>query len=267
LLNTSMFALGLEVNGRVNLGEGALKIQGFELESTEIANPQYLDNAEKIIAAFYTLMNRPVKSIFEEVKMKDRQKLDSLVLDAIGLDPAKYLQPIYDGLTELVRERMELAGMRQKLKKDRPVRDIAKMTEQVMNDLIQEGIKSFPDDFLHQKLKPQECSSVAVPDVPLRLGDYFLGQQEVAGDGFSYQASSVAAAKYIIYAHKPSEYIVSLPNDQIIITKAITDYENYLKELFQKLSQELLNRTFDHKQAETLSRRIFQELGLPSNSL
>ena len=108
---------------------------------------------------------------------------------------------------------------------------------------------------------------MAVPDVLLRLGNYFLGQQEVAADDFSYQAPSIAAAKYIIYARKPAEYIVSLPNDEIVITKAITDYERYLKELFQKLNQELINRTFDQRQAETLSYRIFQELGLPSNSL
>ena len=108
---------------------------------------------------------------------------------------------------------------------------------------------------------------MAVPDVPLKLGNYFLGQQEVASESFSSQAPSLSAAKYIIYARKSAEYIVSLPNDEIAVTKAIMDYEHYLKELFQKLNQELLNRTFDHKQAETLSRRIFQELGLPSISL
>ena len=109
-------------------------------------------------------------------------------------------------------------------------------------------------------------ASVAVPDMPLKLGNYFMGQQEVVGEGFSYQLPSLAAAKYIIYSRKPAEYIVCLPNDEIVVTKAITDYERYLKELFQKLNQELLNRLLDHKQAETLSRRIFQELGLPSVS-
>ena len=268
-LNTSINALFIQVFGRTNLGEGVLKFIGPDINELLVIDASTIDMAKRtrIIAAFNKLSQRPIKSIFEEVKMKDRQKLDSLVLEAMGLDPAKYLQPIYDGLTELVRERIELAGMRNKLKKAKPVRDIARMTEQVMDDLVKEGIKKFPDDFLNRKPKPQDCTSVPVPDVPLRLGDYFLGQQEVAGDGFSYQASSVAAAKYIIYAHKPSEYIVGLPKDEIIITKAITDYEHYLKELFQKLNQELLNRTFDHRQAETLSRRIFQELGLPSNSL
>jgi hypothetical protein len=217
--------------------------------------------------AFDGILNRPIRPIFEEVKMKDRQKLDSLVLEAMGLDPAKYLQPIYDGLTELVRERIELAGMRARLKKARPVRDIARMTEQVRDDLVKEGIKKFPDDFLNKKPKPQDCISVAVPDMPLKLGHFFMGQQEVVAEGFIYQAPSLVTAKYIIYARKANEYTVCLPNDEMVITKAVTDYERYLKELFQKLNQELLNRTFDHRQAEILSHRIFQELGLSSSNL
>lgn len=267
-LNTSINALIVQVFGRVTLGEGVLKFIGPEIdELLVINNPIEKPLHKKIVRAFEKLSQRPVKSVFEEVKMKDRQELDSLMLKAMGFDPTKYLQPIYDGLTKLVRERIELAGMRKKLKQAKPVRDITKMMELVMKDLLQEGIKSFPADFMDVKPTPQDCSNVAVPDGSLRLGYYFLGQQEVVGDSYCYQASSIAAAKYIIYAHKPSEYIVSLPNDEIIITKAMTDYENYLKELFQKLSQELLNRTFDHKQAEILSRRIFQELGLPSSSL
>ena len=264
-LNSSISALFIQVFGRTNLGEGVLKFIGPEIDELLVIDSNTIDKTKRteIIAAFNKLSQRPVKTIFEEVKMKDRQKLDSLVLEAMGLDSAKYLKPIYDGLTELVRERTELAGMRKKLNKAKPVRDIANLIEQVTKDLIQEGIKTFPADFLNKKLKPQECSDVPVPDVTLRLGGYFFGQQEVAGEGFSYQARSLPVAKYIIYARKPAEYIVSLPNDEIVVTKAVANYENYLKELFQKLNQEILNRTFDHKQAETLSHQIFQELGLP----
>jgi len=270
ILNSTLCSLFIEQLGRLNLGEGALDTTVEEAQDYMlIPDPDSLSVKlkTKLLTAFDKLSHRDVKPIFEEVKMKDRQKLDSLVLEAMGLDPAKYLKPIYDGLTELVRERIELAGMRKKLKKARPARDIAKMTEQVMKDLLQEGIKEFPDDFLNKKPRPQDCTSVAVPDTKLSLGLQFFGQQEVVGEGFSYQAPSLAAAKYIIYARKPAEYIVSLPNEETVVTKAVTDYERYLKELFQKLNQELLNRLLDHRQAETLSRRIFQELGLPSNSL
>ncbi|MDO8578282.1 MAG: N-6 DNA methylase [Dehalococcoidales bacterium] len=267
ILNSSIVSLMIEMAGRVNLGEGALKFETDDAKSLLIPNLQLFMKPKPIVSCFQALSKRPVKSIFEEVKMKDRQKLDSLVLEAMGLDPAKYLRPIYDGLTELVRERTELAGMRTKLNKAKPVRDMAKMTQQVTNDLLQEGIKKFPDDFMSKKLKPQDYTNIGVPDVPLRLGNYFMGQQEVVGEGFSYEASNIAAAKYIIYARKPNEYVVCLPKAELVVTKAVANYECYLKELFQKLNQNLLNRTFDHKQSETLSRRIFQEFGLPSNGI
>lgn len=265
LLNSFIFALGLEVNGRINLGEGALKIQGFELGLTELPNPDEMspEYKNRILSSFNNLTSRSIKSILEEVKMKDRQKLDSLVLEAMGLDPGKYLQPIYDGLTELVRERIELAAMRKQRNKSKTVQDTTKLAEQVRDELVNSGIKKFPDDFLSTKLKPQDCASVSVPDVPLRLGHYFMGQQDITGEGFNYAARSLEAAKYIIYAHKTDEYIVCLPNDEVIVTKAVTEYEHYLKELFKKLNTEILNRTFDHKQAESISNRIFQELGLP----
>jgi len=265
LANSAITALSAELAGRINLGEGLLTTYGPEINEFLLPNPDIIDSEfiESIEKAFTKLSQRPVKPIFEEVKMKDRQKLDSLVLEAMGLDPEKYLQPIYDGLTELVRERIELAAMRKQKSKSKVIKDITKLTEQVRDELVNSGIKKFPDAFLSTKLKPQDCTNVSVPDVPLRLGHYFMGQQDVTGEGFNYTARSLEAAKYIIYAHKPGEYIVCLPNDDIIVTKAVVEYEHYLKELFKKLNAEILNRTFDHKQAESISKRIFEELGLP----
>ena len=266
ILNSAIALLNLEMIGRVNLGEGALDVMVEDVyEYMCIPDISIISTNDKVklLAVFDKLSTRPIKSIFEEVKMKDRQKLDSLVLEAMGLDPEKYLQPIYDGLTELVGERIGLAAMRKQRNKSKTVQDVTKLTEQVRDELLQSGIKKFPDDFLTSKLKPQDCANVSVPGVQLRLGHYFMGQQEVAGDGFNYTAHSLEAAKYIIYAHKSNEYIACLPNDDIIVTKAVTEYEQYLKELFKKLNTEILNRTFDHKQAESISHRIFQELGLP----
>ena len=40
--------------------------------------------------------------------MKDRQELDRSILEAMSLDPEEYLPRIYEGLTGLVRERIEL---------------------------------------------------------------------------------------------------------------------------------------------------------------
>ena len=116
ILNSALLYLGLEINGRINLGDGALKVQAYEIELLPVLEVDKISKSLKdsILKAFDKLLTRPIKTIFEEVKMKDRQALDSAVLEALGLDPKKYLKPLYDGLTEMVRERIDLAKSRKK---------------------------------------------------------------------------------------------------------------------------------------------------------
>lgn len=266
-LNSSLCSLIIELNGRVNLGEGALDTTVEEVqEYMVIPNPQLFEGKTKddVIQAFNNLCYRPIGSIFEEVKMADRQRLDRLILKALGLDPEQYLKLIYDGLTELVRERIELANMRKRFKKLKSQRDIVKLEKQVIEEVLPQGAKKFPEEFLDLSLKANDFQDVSVPGEPLKLGMYFLGTQEVISDsGFTYQAKTVEEAKYLVYAQKPDSFIVRIPKNTAAVTKAVNDYERYLRELKGKLFQAFLNATFNYKLADTLAQRVFAELGLP----
>ena len=66
-----------------------------------------------------SLSQRKIKPIFEEVKRKDRIALDSEILKKLGLDPRVYLPRIYDGIIQMVRERLELPKMRKKQQKQK----------------------------------------------------------------------------------------------------------------------------------------------------
>ncbi len=116
-VNSSLSALFRELISRVNLGEGATKTEGIDWKELSIPKIEILKKLDKQKEILKPIQKRAIKPIFEEVKMKDRQKLDGLVLEAIGLDPKKYLKPLYDGICELVRERIDLAAMRKKNKK------------------------------------------------------------------------------------------------------------------------------------------------------
>jgi hypothetical protein len=265
-LNSTINALSTETLGRTNLGEGVLKFIGPEINELVVLDERIIDTSLKtqIKDALKPLLSRPIQSIFQEVKMKDRQKLDRLVLKALGLDPKEYLKPIYDGLTELVRERIELAGMRKKVKQVKTQRDVDRLKKQVMEEVLPNGLKKFPDEFLEAPLKPQDYQNISIPNEPLKLGAFFLGTQEVISDsGFSYQAQTVEEAKYIIYSQKPDTFVVSLPKDKVVITKAVNDYERYLEKLRNELFQEFFRRTFDHKLSDTLAQTVFVELGIP----
>ncbi len=266
ILNSCLTSLLMELTGRINLGDGALKFETEDTKNLLVPDPTSLDESLKqsILEAFDEISTRPIKPIFEEVKMRDRQRLDRLILRALGLNPKEYLKPIYDGLTELVRERIELANMRKKVKQLKSQRDIVKLEKQVREEVLPQGAKKFPEEFLDLSLKAKDFQDVSVPGEPLRLGMFFLGTQEVITDsGFTYQAKTVEEAKYLAYAQKPDSFIVKIPKDTVSVTKAVNDYERYLRELKGKLFQAFLNATFNYKLADTLAQRVFTELGLP----
>lgn len=205
------------------------------------------------------LQERDVESILEEVNMKDRQKLDSLVLEAIGLDPKKYLKPIYDGLCELVRERLELGGMRKKVKATKTEKDVEKLMEQVINEVLPNGSRKFPEEFIDNRYL-KDAKEISIPSEPLKLGKFFFGRQEVLSEsGFKYEAASVAEAKFIIFSQKPNCYIVKLPEDKIRLKKAVDEYERYIDGLKDELFQTFFTRTHDHKLADTLVIRVMEK--------
>ena len=266
LLNSTLSYLHVELMGRTTLGEGALQYAVYEMADLLVIDAAKIDKTEalEINKTFDALSQRPVKPIFEEVRMKDRKELDRLILQALGLDLDKYLKPIYDGLTELVKERIELANMRKKVKQVKTQKDVDRLKKQVMEEVLPYGLKKFPEEFLEIPLKPQDYQNISIPSEPLKLGMFFLGTQEVISDsGFSYRAQSVEEAKYIIYSQKPDTFVVSLPKNNVVITKAVNDYERYLTKLKDTLFQEFFKRTFDHKLSDTLTQRTMVELGLP----
>ena len=110
-INSSLIWLQNEIAGRINMGEGVLDTVVYEVQALLLPKKS-IEFRPKL----NKFLKRPIESIFEEVKSKDRRELDSLVLEALGLDPGEYLDRIYEGLCELVRERLDLAKMRSKVK-------------------------------------------------------------------------------------------------------------------------------------------------------
>ena len=263
IMNCSIFSLATELTGRINLGDGALDTTVEEAQDyLKIPDVRQLTNtqAQKTSQAFDIVLTRPIKPIFEEVKMPDRQKLDSLVLEALGLDPKKYLKPLYDGLCELVRERIELAKMRKKVKKSRPERDIEKVKQEVIQKFLPNGPKRFPEDFLDPSVKQDKMKEVSLPNEPLRLGNYFFGEQEVITDsGFVYKAKSPVEAKYLIYAQRSGVTKVLVPIETMPLFKTVKNYEGYLRSLRAEMAKTLLSRTLDQQMAERLLNEVLEK--------
>jgi type I restriction-modification system DNA methylase subunit len=263
-LNSSIFAIFRELMSRVNLGEGATKTEGIDWKDILTPKSEHLLSLSKRKEVLETLNQRKIKSIFEETQIPDRQRLDSLVLDALGLDPKKYLKPLYDGLCELVRERIELAKMRKKVKKSRPERDIGRVKGEIIQEFLPDGPKPFPEDFLDPSVKDGKMKEVILPDEPLRLGNFFFGAQEVFTDsGFNYRAKSPLEAKYLIYSQRHGVSKVFVPIENMPLFKTVKNYEKYLRKLRDDIVKTLLNRTLDQQMSERILHQIFEEYRIP----
>lgn len=261
-LNSTVCFLFRELISRVNLGEGATKTEGIDWKEILVPSEDIIKVLTKQKKFIEALQKRNIKPIFEEVKMKDRQALDSAVLEALGLDPKKYLKPLYDGLTEMVRERIDLAKSRKKIKQAKTQKDIENLKEQIIEEIIPDGVKKFPEEFIDSK-HLKDAKEISVPGETLKLGSYFIGQQEVISDsGFKYDASSLDEAKYVVYAQRPDSFLIKIPKKTPVLINAINDYEKYLKDLKAKLFEAFFNRTLDHKQADTFVQQVFEGLGL-----
>jgi type I restriction enzyme M protein len=268
LMNCSLFSLSTELGGRVNLGDGALDTTVEEAQDylivpdvTQLTNNQ----AKKIIQAFDALLTRPIKAIYEEIKMPDRQRMDSLVLEVLGLDPKKYLKPLYDGLCELIRERLSLPKMRTVKKKKRVEQDLGKLKEEISEEIFSDGLRKFPDGFIKKSWSNVEYEEISVPVGKLKIGENFFGKQQICfenGDNFM-EVGSEERGKFIVYAKKEGQYVIRMPKSETVVRLAVQGYEVYLREIRDKLIKAFLEQSGNIAVSENLTKQIFEELDLP----
>ncbi len=113
LLNSTLVALGAEVLGRTNLGEGLLTLYGPELRAVPMPDPAAFtpDAAARVRAAWEPLARRRALPLADEVVRADRAALDTAVLDGLGL-PRSWATPIGEAAVGLMASRLGLARAR-----------------------------------------------------------------------------------------------------------------------------------------------------------
>lgn len=266
LMNSTVVALSREVVSRVNLGDGATKTEGIDWEKgVLIPNPQVLDQAARtaITRAYKRLKSRAVQPIAQEVRQKDRRALDEAVLEALGLDPKKYLPQIYEGLVEMVQERLALPKMR-KIRREQALRmSLEQIKEKVRQETLPGGLKSITA-FLPTHPRP-EMWRVPISGRPLSWRAFLTQYDLLDKDGNTVGAfvGEEVQARYAVYAWAPGCYELEIPADSIVAGKAVQAYEQYLRQTAEELFQRLLEATRDYRQAERGAREILESRGLP----
>jgi len=263
-LNSSISFLCRELIGRANLGDGALKVEGIDWERILVPKKEYLlPLRENAGIEFEKLCKRKIKDIETESKRKDRQDFEIKVLKQLEL-PQDLSGQILEAVVGLVEERHSLPKMRTVKKKTRIEHDLGKYKEEVIEEILPSGVKKFPDAFVKAgaKMKWEEISIAAEE---IKLGEAGIGVQEICdGEGnHLMEVWGIEKAKYIVYGKGKGEYVVKVPKSEIVIKKAVKEYEIYVRQIRDELYKAFMEKCGDHNLSENLAGQVLEEYGLP----
>jgi len=263
-LNSAFTFLQRELIGRANLGDGALKIEGIDWERILIPKVELLNRlADAVQPIFDKISKRVIKGIGEEAKLKDRKEFESAVLEALGL-PKSWCKEILDGVVGLVADRHLLPKLRSAKKKIRQQRDLTKFAEEIAEEVLPNGPKKFPEEFLPRRgnIKFKELS---FPLGRLKLGESFFGNHEICDEEGNHlkEVAGAEKAKYIVYAKKSEESLIKIPENETILCKSVNDYENYLHDLCETIFRAFMEQSGDFALSENLTRKVFEEFSIP----
>lgn len=267
IMNSGLGLLFMELAGRVSLGDGALELTiedaNAHLYLPDIRN--FDKNSRMVIKeAFQPLLNRPIGSIFQEVEQPDRQILDRLILQTMGLDPDVWLPRIYEGLTTLVGQRVQIAKMRGEAKRSRPKKAAGRVNEQVLQDILPNGPLIFPDDFWSPQARKGTFHELVLPPQPLVHKGHLWGKEELQTEGGEQVfVKSKFELQYVLFAQAAGQKIVRIPEAPVEISRTVNNYKQYLRDLREQLSRAYFTRTLDQVAAERFTNEVWQRLKLP----
>lgn len=95
-------AIAREVMGRANFGQGVLEIIAVEARLLPVLKNVSEPHRTEIRAAFEAMLNRPVKVVYNELRLPDRRRLDRAVLLALGV-PLVEVELVIDAVQDAAR--------------------------------------------------------------------------------------------------------------------------------------------------------------------
>ena len=260
ILNSTLQFLFIEINGRINLGEGALDNMTYETELCETVDPSLVN----VSGLNKKTLLRKVLPIFSEIKQKDRKELDIKILEALGLDAKIYLPKIYDGICELVKERLELPKMRKKIQRDSVKFAYDKVKEEVIEDCIPDGVRIFPKDFYTEgEYEELEFEEYPTNGEQLSIDSFFNSFQLKTSEGETmFEVDSESKAEFAKILSNRKTYQIKIPTQEKIIEKIINNYKAYIRELKEQLEANAREKTHEWASAEKIARQVLDEFGM-----
>ncbi len=241
-LNSTIIPLFIECEGIVNLGEGAIYTNVYQLKNLLVPTARLFTKLQrrKLLATFKQMCKRKILPIFDEVKQPDRQQLDNVVLEAIGFTDRKereqIRQQLYEAVTTLVRERIYRAASVQPKGKSAVKASIEQLAQEIiLSDFPPSERKIFPEDFVSQTTKGQWLD-LPTGEVRLVEGNLFEPSKVVVGEQV-LEFDSPFKARFVAIAIQIGLHRVFVPDDDKVLQKALSDYAKYVLVMERKVDE------------------------------
>lgn len=214
-------------------GSGPIKTEGIDIEKLLVIRPEKIQTKmkQKIRQAFGVLTHRPIQVVFEEVKQKDRQKLDNIFFDILGLTK-KERQQVYDAVCELVSNRLKKAKTFVKKNTNKKEEfNPSTYADHILEEIfLTQDKREFPKDFVNPNW---ETFSIQLPKIEpkgkLTIEEFF-GKASLRIDGETIDCQTTPKANFVVSAiEKGIRDKVTVPADDKSCIKAVRDYMNYRK--------------------------------------
>ncbi|MBU3957547.1 MAG: hypothetical protein KKB25_00550, partial [Nanoarchaeota archaeon] len=253
-----------EINGRVNLGEGALKTEGVDIERFFSIHPKELnkDIIKKINGWIKKYKYSLQESVFSEIgadspeevsleKVKpDRRELDKIIMgEILGLAESEQIE-VYKAIIHLVKSRIEKAKSVKKRAKSAGPNPEA-IAERIIAE-AQIKMEKFPNgktegakEIILQKGAPEKGSD---------LRGFFV---RISGE--KIRCKSAAEAEFVFFAALNGIERLCLPEEKEM-KKLLDKYGKNHKEAGQKIENYLAKFVHDRKMKEKIRFFVWKRL-------
>lgn len=260
-----------ELGGRVNLGEGALKTEGIDIEKLYTLKPSLLSQSqvEALRNWFGENKNFIHNSLFSELgvssasevsldKVKpDRRELDKIIMgEILGLTEEEQLE-VYRAVIDLVKSRLKRAQSLGKKRKTKEGIDIDLLVRTVMDKLGDETLGKF---YREKILSYKPLATRELPKVSgkVRLEQDLLGWRLSWGKQH-FPCNSETEARYLKIWMELGFDSVEVPQDEDYL-RAITPELEALKQKTEDVFQNYLSSIVDSRTRQRLLHQLWQEV-------
>jgi hypothetical protein len=254
-----------EFGGRVNLGEGALKTEGIDIEKLLIPK----EFSKDVLSAFKKLARKhqdvPINSIFGELEANYpsevsldkvnsvRRELDRIIMgDIFGLTEDEQLE-VYRAVVDLVRSRIEKAKSFGKKGRTKEGLDIELLTRTIREKLGDKLLGNFyKDKILYQNnLKTVKLFH---PTKNVLIKNELFGWRVSSGKNH-VDCQSETEAEYLKIWIESGLEEVKIPRDESYISKILPELKTLKEKIDQIISDHISSIT-----SQKLQNKILQKL-------